>query len=341
MNWSYLEMAQWTQYHLCDWMSLLEAGTEWLGLIVNLDNHTNPMCLCVSVCVCVCLCLSVSVCVCVSVCMCVCVSVSVCVSVCVSVSVSVCVCLCVCLCVCICVWVSVSVCVSVSVSVCGCLCVCLCVCLCLCLCLCLYLCLSVSVCVCVCVRVCVSVSLSVCVCVCVCICVCLCLCLSVCVDPQLDHPPVYSGRCAGCVRSSGQSETGRSAGRSAGRQGSGEQRVVSGLLHGAHGGVSSVGEPSASALLLPAAGQQPPRRLLQHRPARHRLLPGSLSLAHNECITLKSHTNLLRPGSRIKSIKVLLISVAFIAMAQRALTKKLSNNEGCTDIKIQSKNAIS
>ncbi len=136
--------------------------------------------------------------------------------------------------------------------------------------------------------------------------------------PQLDHPPVYGGRCAGCVWSSGQSEAGRSAGRSAGRQGSGEQRVVSALLHGAHGGVSGVGEPSASALLLPAAGQQPPRRLLQHLPARQRLLPGSLSLPHNDCITLKSHTvhmNLLRPGSRIKSLRVLLKLVRVLSLS--------------------------
>ncbi len=244
-----------------------------------------------------------------------------------------CVCLCVCVSVCVCV--CVCLCVSVWVCVClsGCVCVCLGVSVCVCVCVCLCVCVSVSV----------SVSVCVCVCVCVCVsaCVCVCVCLRACVHPQLDHPPVYGGRCAGCVRSSGQSETGRSAGRSAGRQGSGEQRVVSGLLHGTHGGVSSVGEPSASALLLPAAGQQPPCRLLQHRPARHRLLPGSLSLAHNDCTTLKSHMNLLRPGSRIKSIKVLLILVAFVVMAQRALTKKLSNNEGCTDIKIQFKNAIS
>lgn len=78
---------------------------------------------------------------------------------------------------------------------------------------------------------------------------------------------------AGGVRPHGQSSAG-SDGRTTGPPRPGEQRVVPVPVTGPLTGGARVGEPSASALLLPAAGRLAPRRLQRHRPARQRLLFG-------------------------------------------------------------------
>lgn len=101
---------------------------------------------------------------------------------------------------------------------------------------------------------------------------------------QLGHILLHSSRRAGSVWPFGQSSAG-SDGWTTGPTRPGEQRVVPVPVTSALTGGARVGEPPASALLLPTTGRLSPCGLQRHCPACQRLLFGEqLTLCSCPCL---------------------------------------------------------
>lgn len=82
--------------------------------------------------------------------------------------------------------------------------------------------------------------------------------------PQLGHLAVHGAGCGFRLRSDGQAPPSAGPRRAAGGAGHGEQRGHPVPVHGSLSGHQGVGVPTAAAVLLPAAGREPPGGFLQH-----------------------------------------------------------------------------
>lgn len=89
---------------------------------------------------------------------------------------------------------------------------------------------------------------------------------------QLDHPAVHRAGCSFRLRPDWQPPSSAGARGAAGSAEHGEQRKQPIPVHGALSGHQGVGVQAAAAVLLSAAGREPPSGFLQHLAALQRLL---------------------------------------------------------------------